>query len=205
MSNFMESFSARAKPQNGLRAVLQDLHESLEMFVPADYMYFADLVKEFVFEAPSPPPKRVTETCEALFSNADLLQSFRNVRVKFTRFALKSMMPESCAAGINVMCGDNDSDLPQIIELERQAWPFEGRWCEMWATACEFTGHCNQREDGQHILAGVVSTSCGTYEASHQSGSQVCQTPYGGSCPSGCQPNVQRGLWGHATQAQETS
>ena len=68
-------------------------------------------------------------------------------------------MPETLAAGINVMCDDNDSDLPQIIELERQAWPFDGRWCEMWATACEFTGHCNQREDGQHILAGVVSTS----------------------------------------------
>ena len=69
-------------------------------------------MKEFVFEAPTPPPKRVTETCEALFSNADLLQSFRNVRVNFARFALESMMPESCAAGINVMCGDNDSDLP---------------------------------------------------------------------------------------------
>ena len=172
-----------AKPQNGLRAVLKDLHERLDMFVPADYMYFADLVKEFVFEAPSPPPKRVTETCEALFSNADLLQSFRNVRVNFTRFALESMMPESCAAGINVMCGDNDSDLPHIIELERQAWPFEGRWCEMWATACEFTGHCNQREDGQHILAGVVSTSV----------AQACKTEKKG------------GLWGHATQAQETS
>ena len=26
-------------------------------------------------------------------------------------------------------------------------------------TACEFPGHRNQREDGQHILAGVVSTS----------------------------------------------
>ena len=88
-------------------------------------------MKEFVFEAPSQPPKRVTETCEALFSNADLLQSFRNVRVNFARFALESMMPESCAAVINVMCGDNDSDLPQIIELERQAWPFKGRWCEM--------------------------------------------------------------------------
>ena len=138
---------------------MQDLHERLEMFVPVDYMYFADLVKEFVFEAPTTPPKRVTETCEALFSNADLLQSFRNVRVNFARFALESMIPESCAAGINVMCGDNDSDLPQIIELERQAWPFEGRWCEMRATACEFTGHCNKREDGQHILAGVVSTS----------------------------------------------
>ena len=69
------------------------------------------------------------------------------------------MTPETCAAGINVMCGDNDADLPQIIELERQAWPFEGRWCEMWATACESTGHSNQREDDQHILAGVVSTA----------------------------------------------
>ena len=76
------------------------------------------------------------------------------MRINFTQFELESMMPELCAAGINVMFGDNDSDLPQIIELERQAWPFEGRWCEMWATACEFTGHCNQREDGQHILAG---------------------------------------------------
>ena len=38
MSNFMESFTARAKPQNGLRAVLQDLYESLEMFVPVDYV-----------------------------------------------------------------------------------------------------------------------------------------------------------------------
>ena len=86
-----------------------------------------------MFGAPTPPPpKRVTETCEAFFSNADLLQSFRNVRVNFARFALESMMPESCAAGINVMCGDNDLDLPQIIELRRQAWPFEGRWCEMW-------------------------------------------------------------------------
>ena len=56
MSNFIESFSARAKPQNGWRAVVQDLHESLEMFVPVDYMYLADLVKEFVFEAPTLPP-----------------------------------------------------------------------------------------------------------------------------------------------------
>ena len=203
------------------------------------------------------------------------------------------MMPGSCAAGINVMCGDNDSDLPQIIELERQAWPFKGRWCEMWETACDFTGHCNQPEDGQHILAGVVSTSVaqackmekkeqkdeqmnasalgqtmschsfyinrimrlsmpddaaptkiaalanalpayvgdnfqqGTlkgnmgYAHLHSdpkgssiyadsvdipiSGSQVCQTSHGGSYPSGCQPNLQRGLWGHATQAQDTS
>ena len=80
MSNFMESFTARAKPPNGLRAVLQDPYESLEMFVLVDYdMYFADLVKEFVFEAPTLPPKRENEPCEALFSNADLLQNFRNV------------------------------------------------------------------------------------------------------------------------------
>ena len=77
------------------------------------------------------------------------------MRVNFARFALESMMPEICAAGINVVCGDNGSDLHQIIELERQAWPFEGRW----STACEFMGHSNQREDGQHILAGVISTS----------------------------------------------
>ena len=158
-SNFMESFTARANPQNGLRAVLQDLYESLEMFVLVDYMYFADLVKEFAFEARTLPPKRVTETCEALFSNADLLQSFRNARVNFARFALESMIPEICAAGINVMCGDNDSDLLQIIEFERQAWSFKERWCEMWATVCEFTGHSNQREDGQNILVGVVSLS----------------------------------------------
>ena len=29
----------------------------------------------------------------------------------------------------------------------------------MWETVWEFTGHCNEREDGQHILAGMVSTS----------------------------------------------
>ena len=155
----MESFTARANPQNGLRAVLQEIYESLEMFVLVDYMYFADLVKEFAFEARTLPPKRVTETCEALFSNADLLQSFRNARVNFARFALESMIPEICAAGINVMCDDNVSDLLQIIEFERQAWSFKERWCEMWATVCEFTGHSNQREDGQNILAGVVSLS----------------------------------------------
>ena len=66
MSNFMESFTARAKPQNGLRAVLQDLNESLEMFVPVDYVYFADLVEEFVFEAPTPLPSvslRLAKLC----------------------------------------------------------------------------------------------------------------------------------------------
>ena len=55
MSNFMQSFIARAKPPNDLRAVLQDLYESLEMFVPVDFMFFADLVKEIVFEAPTSP------------------------------------------------------------------------------------------------------------------------------------------------------
>ena len=129
MSNFMESFAARAKPQNGLRAVLQDPNESLEMFVLVDCMYFADIVKEFVSKRLLSLPSvslRLAKLCSRtsisyMFSNADLLQSFRNVRVNFARFALESMMPESCVAGINVMCGDNDSKLPQLIELERQA------------------------------------------------------------------------------------
>ena len=51
-----------------------------------------------------------------------------------------------------------------------------------------------------------ASRACGTYEASHQSEQPSASNPgMGGSHPSGCQPKVQRGLWGHVTQAQETS